>query len=243
MNCSTHLFFFFFTISISCSNGTQLIIENKCKQSIWPALLGTSGQPTPKNGGFPLFCGQQVIINVPERWSGRIWARQGCRFDEHGRGSCQTGDCGGLLTCRGIGGTPPATLVEMTLGTSSNPLHYYDISLVDGFNLPVSMRPVGGGKGCRVAACESDVNAWCPMRLMTRKEGVVVGCKSACLAFRDPRYCCTGEFSKANVCKPTVYSHLFKALCPRAYSYPYDEASGLKTCRASRYVITFCPSK
>ena len=28
---------------------------------------------------------------------GRIWARIGCSFDGSGRGSCQTGDCGGLL--------------------------------------------------------------------------------------------------------------------------------------------------
>ncbi|KAG9145314.1 hypothetical protein Leryth_008254 [Lithospermum erythrorhizon] len=125
----------------------------------------------------------------------------------------------------GIGGTPPATLVEMTLGTSSNPLHYYDVRLVDGFTLPVSMCPVGGGIVCGVAACEADVN----------KEGKVVGCKSACLGFGDPRYCCTGEFANANVCKPTVFSNVFKAICSIAYSYPYDEASGLKTCRASRY--------
>lgn len=40
---------------------------------------------------------------------------------------------------------PPATVVEMTLGLSSSALHFYDVSLVDGFNLPVSMKPVGGG--------------------------------------------------------------------------------------------------
>ncbi|KAJ4836281.1 hypothetical protein Tsubulata_041946 [Turnera subulata] len=50
-----------------------------------------------------------------------------------------------FLHCRGIGGVPPATLVEMTLGTSYSALHYYDVSLVDGFNVPVSMTPLGGG--------------------------------------------------------------------------------------------------
>ena len=31
----------------------------------------------------------------------------------------------------------------MTLGSSSSPLHFYDLSLVDGFNLLDSMKPVG----------------------------------------------------------------------------------------------------
>ncbi|KAL0341371.1 UNVERIFIED_CONTAM: Thaumatin-like protein [Sesamum radiatum] len=129
----------------------------------------------------------------------------------------------------------------MTLGTSTNPMHYYDVSLVDGFNLPVSMIPGGGGSACGVAACEADVNVCCPENLAVRREGKVVGCKSACLATGADRYCCTGEYASPNTCKPTAFGHLFKAICPRAYSYAYDESSGLKTCRASRYVITFCP--
>ncbi|KAL0382027.1 UNVERIFIED_CONTAM: Thaumatin-like protein [Sesamum calycinum] len=222
-------------------DGTQLIVVNNCKDHIWPAILGTAGHQTPNDGGFPLFSGQQLVVEVPQWWSGRIWARQGCCFDQTGRGSCQTGDCNGQLHCRGIGGQPPATLVEMTLGTSTNPMHYYDVSLVDGFNLPVSMIPGGGGSACGVAACEADVNVCCPENLAVRREGKVVGCKSACLATGADRYCCTGEYASPNTCKPTAFGHLFKAICPRAYSYAYDESSGLKTCRASRYVITFCP--
>ncbi|CAL0315728.1 unnamed protein product [Lupinus luteus] len=30
----------------------------------------------------------------------------------------------------------------MTLGTPQSALHFYDVSLVDGFNLPVPMKPV-----------------------------------------------------------------------------------------------------
>ncbi|KAJ1399299.1 Thaumatin, conserved site [Sesbania bispinosa] len=84
------------------------------------------------------------VLEVPEGWSGRIWGRQGCCFDpKTGKGSCETGDCAGLLKCGGIGGVPPATLVEMTLGTPQSGLHFYDVSLVDGFNLPVSMNTCG----------------------------------------------------------------------------------------------------
>lgn len=236
------------TLSVfSCllfADGTQLIIVNNCNETIWPGILGTAGHQTPNNGGFSLFSGQELVLEMPERWSGRIWGRQGCCFDQHGKGSCITGDCAGMLLCTGSGGKPPATIVEMTFGTSQNPLHYYDVSLVDGFNLPVSMAPVGGGGGgvgCGVAACEADLNICCPAGLVVERNGKVVGCKSACLATGSPRYCCTGEYASPARCKPTVFARLFKAICPRAYSYAYDESTGLNRCRAPRYIITFCP--
>lgn len=145
--------------------------------------------------------------------------------------------------CRGLGGAPPATLVQMTLGTATSNLHYYDVSLVDGFNLPVSVAPCGGSCGkCEVAACGADLNVLCPSTLAVRKGGKVVGCKSACLAARNDKYCCMGEFSSARKCKPTIFGHIFKAICPQAYSYPFDDSSGLKTCRSNQYIITFCPS-
>lgn len=125
--------------------GEQLIIVNNCNESIWPGVLGGAGHPTPTDGGFHLGSGEEVVVDLPQKWSGRLWGRQGCSFDKNGKGSCYTGDCSGLLHCQGIGGAPPATMVEMTLGTSTSPLHFYDVSLVDGFNLPVSMAPVGGG--------------------------------------------------------------------------------------------------
>lgn len=116
--------------------------------------MGSAGQPTPEYGGFQLAAAEEVVFDVPAGWSGRIWGRQGCCFDEHGKGACETGDCGNGLRCGGAGGKPPATVVEMTFGTARSPLHYYDVSLVDGFNLPVAMSPVGGGIGCGVAGCE-----------------------------------------------------------------------------------------
>ncbi|BBG97991.1 Pathogenesis-related thaumatin superfamily protein [Prunus dulcis] len=242
MPISQVFIFLCFLISLSFTDGTQLIIVNNCKESIWPGILGTAGYPTPQSGGFHLHSGEQQVLDVPENWSGRLWGRQGCCFDEQtGKGSCQTGDCAGLLQCRGLGGVPPATLVEMTLGTSKSDLHYYDVSLVDGFNVPVSMRPISGRMGCGVAACEADLNVCCPSALVVMKQGKVVGCKSACLAANSDRYCCRGEFADPKRCKPTVFGYLFKAICPRAYSYAFDDSTGLKTCKAPRYVITFCP--
>ena len=107
---------------------------------IWLRLLAIVGHLTPKDGGFHLYSGEEVVFEVSERCSERVCGKQGCCFDEDiGKGSCQTGDCAGLLHCQRIGAVPPATVDEMTFGTSKSNLHYYDVSLVDGFNLPVSM--------------------------------------------------------------------------------------------------------
>ncbi|GLT38942.1 hypothetical protein SLA2020_131570 [Shorea laevis] len=225
------------------ADGEQLIVVNNCNESVWPGILGGAGHATPERGGFHLGSGEEVVFDVPQKWSGRIWGRQGCSFNKNGKGSCDTGDCGGLLHCKGMVGVPPFTVVEMTLGSSSSPLHFYDVSLVDGFNLPVSMKPVGGGIGCGSASCEVDLNVCCPSALEMKSKGKVVGCKSACLAMRSAKYCCTGEYGNPKTCKPTLFAHLFKAICPKAYSYAFDDSSSLNKCRASRYVITFCPPK
>ncbi|KAL3581573.1 hypothetical protein D5086_015905 [Populus alba] len=139
------------------------------------------------------------------------------------------------LPDEGIGVVSPATLVEMTLGTSKSALHYYYESLVDGFNVPVSMMPVGGGVACRIAACETDLNVCCPSTSVVKRQGKVAGCKSACLAAKTDRYCCTGECANPKSCKLTIFGHLSKVICPKAYSFALDDASGLKTCKASRY--------
>ncbi|XP_031743766.1 thaumatin-like protein [Cucumis sativus] len=240
---NSSFFFFFFTLFLfPFADGVQLIIVNNCKHSIWPGILGNAGHPIPRDGGFHLCTGEQTVIEMPERWSGRVWPRQGCHFDQKtGLGSCQTGDCAGLLQCRGTGGVPPATVVEMTLGTSKSSMHYYDVSLVDGFNVPVEMAPMGGGVGCGVAACAADLNRCCPSALEVKREGKIVGCKSGCLAAKSAKYCCRGEYAEAKKCKPSIFGHLFKAICPMAYSYAYDEITGLKMCRAPSYHITFCP--
>ncbi|KAK9684214.1 hypothetical protein RND81_10G194200 [Saponaria officinalis] len=233
--------FLILLVSISVADGVQLIIVNNCNGDLWPGILGNPGKENPKNGGFLLNSGEEVVLDLPDNWSGRLWGRQGCNFDNQGKGECETGDCAGGLNCRGTSGSPPATVVEMTFGTPASPLHYYDVSLVDGFNLPVSMKPVGGGVGCGVASCDADLNVCCPSALEVKKGDRVVGCKSACLAMQSAKYCCTGEFSDPKTCKPTVFAKLFKAICPRAYTYAYDDISSLNRCRAPRYVVTFCP--
>lgn len=247
------LLFISIDLSHTCSvdgdgvgDGVQLILVNNCNHSIWPAILGGGGFPTPQDGGFHLSTGEERFFTLPKFWSGRIWPRQGCHFNEDGRsGSCETGDCNGRVRCKGLGGKPPATVVEMTFGTPKSAIHYYDVSLVDGFNLPVSISPVGGGPvGCGKAGCEVDLNVCCPSKLQVRYGGKIVGCKSACLALKSDKYCCTGEvYGSPGKCKQTAFSHLFKSICPHAYSFAYDDPTSLMSCgnKASHYHISFCP--
>lgn len=178
---------------------------------------------------------------APTGWSGRFWARSGCKFNQSGKqGNCTTGDCGGgLLECNGAGGAPPASLAEFTL---DSPEDFYDVSLVDGFNMPVSIVPSGGSGNCSAVKCSSNLNLQCPEKLRVRLDGGgdTVACKSACLAFNQPQFCCTGAYNNPQVCKPTNYSEVFKKACPTAYSYPYDDASSIFTCKGADYSIIFC---
>lgn len=69
-----------------------------------------------------------------------------------------------------------------------------------------------------------------------------VACKSACEAFGDPQYCCSGAYGSPDTCKPSSYSQFFKSACPRAYSYAYDDGTSTFTCASADYTITFCPT-
>lgn len=217
---------------------TVLTIKNNCPYTIAPATL--TGRGASVSTGFLLAPQASNSINIPAPWSGRVWARFQCSNDG-GRFHCNSGDCGsGQVTCNGAGAVPPATLVEFTLADASSK-DFYDVSLVDGFNLPVSVVPQGGG--CPTTNCPVDINARCPPELAIRDgSGGTIGCKSACVAFNRPEYCCTGDHSTPATCPPTNYSKFFKNFCPNAYSYAYDDRSSTFTCHTGpNYLITFCP--
>jgi hypothetical protein len=204
-------------------------VTNKCQYTVWAAAV-------PAGGGRRLDPGQAWNINVPAgTTAGRIWARTGCSFDGAGNGRCQTGDCGGKLQCTQYG-QAPNTLAEFGLNQFQN-LDFFDISLIDGFNVPMIFVPAGSGAGCPKGGprCPGNITPQCPSEL--RAAG---GCNNACTVFREDRYCCTG--SAANNCGPTDYSRFFKGQCSDAYSYPKDDASSTYTCPGgTNYQVIFCP--
>ncbi|KAK1606422.1 hypothetical protein QYE76_030095 [Lolium multiflorum] len=230
----------------SCS----FTISNHCTQTIWPATMAGAGTPQLPTTGFRLDPGQTVQVPAPAGWSGRIWARTGCNFSADGSGApagavaCQTGDCGGgHLECGGTGGTPPATLFEITLGKGGPAdQDFYDVSLVDGYNLPVIAVPRARQGSCNTTGCNADLNLSCPKELQVDggNGGGTVACRSACEAFAQDKYCCSGAYATPATCSSTAYSSIFKSACPRAYSYAYDDGTSLFTCNAVDYTISFC---
>lgn len=133
---------------------------------------------------------------------------------------------------------PPATLAEFTLDGVGNQ-DFYDVSLVDGYNLPLNVVP--SVSGCGIPGCVRDLNDSCPTELQEIVNGQVVACLSACEKFNTDLYCCRGAYSTPDTCHPTNYSQIFKAACPTSYSYAYDDASSTFTCSGADYQITFCP--
>src|SRR6478609_2310862 len=182
------------SVSVQAQNRT-FIFMNQMNEDIW---VGCQGNPLPANGGFALLKGATVSITVPAGASAiRFWGRTGCNFNSSGAGTCASGDCARGLYCNGAGGIPPATLAEFTMNGAGNQ-DFYDISLVDGYNVPIRIVPVpgtftvpaGAGKyGCGVAGCTSDLLLTCPTELRTyNSSGQTVGCMSACMKYNTDAY-------------------------------------------------------
>ncbi|CAN0926209.1 Thaumatin-like protein 1 [Linum grandiflorum] len=231
------------------AKSTVITFTNNCPYTIWPGLLTGAGAPL-STTGFELTTQATATVAIPPPFSGRFWARTDCFWNSTGQFNCPTGDCGtGQVSCQGSGGAPPVSLVEFTLAAdpSAGGKDFFDVSLVDGFNLPVSVAPQGGtGMNCTTSSCSGNVNPVCPPELAVRGEedGVnkVIACKSACDAFQLPQYCCTGIYSSPATCRPTNYSKIFKAQCPQAYSYAYDDTTSTFSCGGGpNYDIVFCP--
>jgi chitodextrinase len=229
----------------------NLVFVNNSGRTVWVGALGNPGKGQPAAGGFALANGQTITHSVAGDWAGRVWGRTGCAFDGAGNGRCETGDCGNRLQCNGSGGEPPASLAEFTLGNDAAS-DFYDVSFVDGSNLPMTIDPIGGVTDpndryrCTRAGCTVDLNPTCPTELRYRNAaGQTVGCMSACLAFNTDQYCCRGAHDRPETCRstdwPVNYPAYFKSHCPDAYSYAYDDHLSTFTCRNVGYRITFHP--
>ncbi|KAJ4950580.1 hypothetical protein NE237_027412 [Protea cynaroides] len=213
--------------------------KNNCGYTVWPGTLTGSGSQL-SSTGFMLASGESSSLDAQAPWSGWFWGRTLC--DTSNNFKCATGDCGSSdISCNGAGGIPPASLVEFTLATNGG-LDFYDVSLVDGFNLSISVTPDGGNSNCQSTSCPANVNSVCPPELSVKgSSGETIACKSACEVFSDPKYCCTGPYGSPSACQPTTYSMIFKNACPQAYSYAYDDKTSTFTCSGANYLITFCP--
>ncbi|KAA8545535.1 hypothetical protein F0562_020319 [Nyssa sinensis] len=74
------LFLVIIATGVKLSECSNITIVNYCKETIWPAII-----PNDNFTGFALKRGQSAIFNAPANWSGRIWARTGCNFEQRQR--------------------------------------------------------------------------------------------------------------------------------------------------------------
>ncbi|KAI8993418.1 thaumatin [Pilobolus umbonatus] len=171
-----------------------------------------------------LDAGSSTVMHVPKYWGGRIWARDGCSEGA----DCQPGAA--------------ASLAEFLISGSMGK-DYYDVSFVDGYNLPISIAPNDGdvnGYECGAPACS--ILPDCPKELQeTDANGNVIGCRSACAAFGTDEYCCTGEYGRG-LCGTNVFAVAVKSACPDVYSYAHDDSTSMYACQNTGYTVTFCPN-
>ncbi|GAB3832340.1 hypothetical protein GCM10027610_024330 [Dactylosporangium cerinum] len=217
-----------------------ITLVNTLGERVWAAASPDKAHPLAATE-WVLEAGQSVIVVVPSGWVGRFWGRTGCSFDASGAGHCQTGDCGGKFQC--TGSATPTTLAEFALAAWGG-MDFYDVSMVDGSNLPmwinvshsVGKDPVSA-TGCVAAGCTKPVDCPEPMRAGGG------ACKNPCAAFGGDTYCCRNAWAGREHCIPAKwpvdYTQVFKRAEPYAYSYAFDDSATMACKGGCSYRITF----
>lgn len=134
-----------FELTGSCTMDSDCM--NAC-----PTITGISNcSSSCFNGSCTVEFTGNINTTTADSISGRFWPMTGCSFDgsQECTGSdrcCDTGSCtisgGGFgLQCNSSGDSPN-TVAEFTLTSGANN-DFYDISLIDGYNVPVEMKPAG----------------------------------------------------------------------------------------------------
>jgi hypothetical protein len=197
--------------------GTRhLNIRNHLHREIHVEVL-SGGASDLKSDAFILGPGKDTVYEVPNVWrASRLWGRTEAK---------QSG---------------PSTLVEWTMGGRD----WYHISLVDGYNLPVTVTPVPGTYAksdstdpfqCGSISCTEDLLQDCPAELRKLDGfGQVAQCLSACSKYNEDEFCCRGDYNSAESCKPATwemdYPRVFKNACPTAVTYAFDDSSNTFVC-------------
>ena len=223
------------------AEATTFTVKNNCSYTVFPGVFPAS---VFQNGGWTLAPGASSTFTVPSGSIGRLWGRTGCNTATS-PAQCTTGQCGGTgLACAGTTGQPNTSLFEWNI--NANGTDWYDVSYVDAVDNPIGVA-VTNASCVSPSACSASVITSCPTDL---RSGAV--CLSPCTRFNTDQFCCRGAFGTPSTCVVAnwttvaqTYVNNLHALCPRQYSYAYDEVAGgaLQTCpTGSNYTITFCPA-
>lgn len=202
-----------------------IIVKNRCNATL---KVGHSKDVDWFGKVVSVSANSTYKINPPVGWSGRVWGRKNCSGDK----------------CFDSGMGSPASLAEFHFLASGST--FYDISFVDGYNLPMVIEPVSkskkgdtNGRMCKTASCKKLPK--CPSGWETYDDkGKVSGCKSACTKFNTDELCCTGSYNGQNLCHANHYTKQVKDVCPDVYSYAYDDATSVLMCNTRAFTVTIC---
>ncbi|KAM0750883.1 Osmotin, thaumatin-like protein [Meredithblackwellia eburnea MCA 4105] len=229
----------------------EFTIKNNCGYTIWPAYLTQEGAAPTYPTGWEAAPGSSVSMTVPEGWIGRFWARTGCDFST-GTGSCLTGgvDCsaplalifsllGGSFAC--LPGATPASLAEFTL-EHYNGLDWYDLSAVDGTNVPIAVTP--SVASCPAISCAKNVNPSCPseLRLAMSQDAKLLALRTSALeTSRSSTAAWRDQYDSVAACPESAvpYASFFKQACPDQYAWAHDDVTATFTCSQASYTVTF----
>lgn len=145
----------------SSSADRRITFKNRCSQAVWISPL-TNAQGAPIGNIQKLNQQQEYSYIVPDSgWGGRFWPKTGC--DGSGQ-NCQVGQS--IPPCPSNGCQAPAeTKVEFFYPeVDSRSTVWYDVSLVDGYSLPMEIKPSQTVSGKQ---CLSNVR---PNRFFAREE-------------------------------------------------------------------------
>jgi hypothetical protein len=222
-----------------------VLIVNATQQTLWVAVTQQKEHPIPRTR-WKLSPGASTSVLLPKGWGGRIWARTGCHTDGSGRNVCQSGYCADSEKC--VQPDPaPTTLAELALDAWSG-LDFYDVSMVDGANLPMWINvfhtatkdPVSS-RGCTSKGCTLPIS--CPAAMRVTRGGTDVACKNPCTAFNTDATCCRGAWAGREKCVPSRwpvdYTRVFKKAEPYAYSYAFDDSATMSCKGGCDYRVTF----
>jgi len=259
------------TVLCAVLGAPQITVTNQCGYDVWVAQLANGGSSVIPgqgvDGAGKLGSGGTATYTIPDPgWGGRFWPKTGC--DANGA-NCEAGSSSD--GCPSDGCEPPAdTKVEFFYyplsDTTDTP--YYDISLVDGYSLPIKITPDNSGGNCVETVCGVSMDS-CPQNeidglgdLRVMKNGKYVMCLSPCKKWNYPapygmgqpedvdpglHMCCptppvSSDDCRAGPVTTTQYVNLIHQACPSAYSYAYDDVNGLHACPAgTSFHVTFCP--
>ena len=143
---------------------TRLRVVSRCAQPIW--IAHSTNVASDQN--VKLATGAYHDYDIPAAGlaSARFWPKLGCDATGH---ACSVGDNGegGGAPCGSHGCEPPFdSKFEATFADASSAAEtWYDLSLVDGYTLPLAVKPIGAGAGsgtCVASDCAGLTLDACP---------------------------------------------------------------------------------